>query len=118
MAADAEMSSAADDKKGDKPAVSAPEKQEVKVNTVQADIQHNLTLLKSAVSILEPRLTAKVLRTLNSIRKRLNGAALKEVIEATYPASESRFAEDASSPIELIKMLYTLFQMTNNKQFF
>lgn len=84
MAADTEMVSSEASKVDvakDKPAEPVP-------TTVQADIQHNLTLVRSAVSILEPRLVTKVLRTLGSIRKRLDVAALKEVIEAAFPPSE------------------------------
>lgn len=54
--------------------------------SVQADIEHNLSLLRSAVTILEPRLTTKVLRTLQSIRKRLDDGVLVEAIEKAFPA--------------------------------
>lgn len=57
-------------------------------SSVQADIAHNLGTLRSAVAILEPRLTTRVLRTLTSIRKRLTGAALREAVEAGFPAGE------------------------------
>lgn len=84
MAADAEMVSADTHKDASKTETTASEP----AASVQADIQHNLTLLRSAVSILEPRLTTKVLRTLGSIRKRLDAGALKEAIEAAFPSSE------------------------------
>ncbi|KWU43109.1 hypothetical protein RHOSPDRAFT_20068, partial [Rhodotorula sp. JG-1b] len=54
-----------------------------------ADIQHNLALLNQAVTLLEPRLTARALRSLTPIRKYLlqsapepNTAALAQVIRA------------------------------------
>lgn len=86
---DAEMASAQDAKDNSKAQSSEATTTTATATTVQGDIQHNLTLLRSAVSILEPRLTTKVLRTLGSIRKRLNGAALREVIEAAFPPGES-----------------------------
>lgn len=89
MAADAEMVSADAHKDASTADATASEP----AASVQADIQHNLTLLRSAVSILEPRLTTKVLRTLGSIRKRLDAAALKDAIEAAFPTSESPACE-------------------------
>ncbi|CAD6587891.1 MAG: 26S proteasome non-ATPase regulatory subunit [Cyphobasidiales sp. Tagirdzhanova-0007] len=62
--------------------------------SVQSDIAQNLGLLRSAASILEPRLTLKVLRTTNSIRKRLDAKVLKEVIETTFPAVDDSHAAD------------------------
>lgn len=61
-------------------------------SSVTADIAHNLATLRSAVAILEPRLTTRVLRTLTSIRKRLVGqpSALRESIEAAFPAGALR----------------------------
>lgn len=65
-----------------------------KPHTLQEDIQHNLSLIHSAVTILEPRLTTKVLRTTGAIRKRLaegdaGRTALVEIIEANFPDGES-----------------------------
>ena len=56
--------------------------------SVQSDIAQNLSLLRSAATILEPRLTLKVLRTTNSIRKRIDAKTLKQVIEVHFPAGK------------------------------
>lgn len=88
MAADAEMLSA--EGHADDSHTKASQSKSADASSVQADIQHNLTLLRSAVSILEPRLTTKVLRTLGSIRKRLTATVLRDVIEAAYPPSKLR----------------------------
>lgn len=90
MAADAEMTPAEGHTQDSKAPASQGNTGEAV--SVQADIQHNLTLIRSAVSILEPRLTTKVLRTLGSIRKRLTATALKDVIESAFPASKSNRA--------------------------
>lgn len=58
------------------------------VAVLTTNIQHNLALLNQAVTLLEPRLTARALRSLTPIRKYLqsapeaNRAALAQVIRA------------------------------------
>ncbi|GAA5969877.1 hypothetical protein JCM8115_006014 [Rhodotorula mucilaginosa] len=58
------------------------------VAVLTTNIQHNLALLNQAVTLLEPRLTARALRSLTPIRKYLqsapeaNTAALAQVIRA------------------------------------
>lgn len=103
MAADTEMVSSdapKTDATKDKATEAAPP-------SVQADIQHNLTLVRSAVSILEPRLVTKVLRTLGSIRKRLDAAALKEVIEAAFPPSKSVSDSDLCDALPKTRLIWT-----------
>lgn len=55
------------------------------VNTVQTDVAHNLTLLRSAVSLLEPRLTTKVIRTTASVRARLDASSLRDIVDTAFP---------------------------------
>nr|ASF90209.1 hypothetical protein SPAR04377 [Bartheletia paradoxa] len=53
--------------------------------TVIADVKHNLVLLERAVSTVEPRFTARVLRTITSLRKRVDGEILSKAVEESYP---------------------------------
>lgn len=50
-----------------------------------AEIKSNLILIEKAVSTLEPRFTHRVLRTLTSLRKRINEIVLRDAIEEVYP---------------------------------
>jgi 26S proteasome regulatory subunit N3 len=53
------------------------------------EIKQNLTLINRAVHNLEPRFTARVLRTLTGLRKKLYREALQEVVNDLYPKSQS-----------------------------
>lgn len=78
-----------DDKKDDKKdAKKEEEKEPVPPPTPQAEIKTNLLLIDRAVSTLEPRFTHRVLRTLTALRRRLDEAILKEVIEEAYPKGQ------------------------------
>lgn len=59
---------------------SAPEQ------TPAAEIVTNLSLVDRAVSTLEPRFTHRVLRSLTSLRKKLNIKVLMDAIDLAYPA--------------------------------
>lgn len=63
--------------------------------TPSTEIKNNAVLIERAVSTLEPRFTHRVLKSLTTLRKRLNGVYLKEAITALYPAGTS--VSDSSS---------------------
>lgn len=64
-------------------------KEEVKVPpTPVAEIKSNIALIDRAVSTLEPRFTHRVLRTLTSLRKRIDDKVLRDSIEDLYPKGE------------------------------
>jgi 26S proteasome regulatory subunit N3 len=50
-----------------------------------AEILANLALVDRAVSTLEPRYTHRVLRSLTSLRKKLDGKVLRDSIQQAYP---------------------------------
>ena len=54
-----------------------------------AEIKANVAFIERGVSTLEPRFTHRVLRTLTSLRKKLNWKVLRDAIEGVYPAGES-----------------------------
>lgn len=49
------------------------------------EIKNNAALIERAVSTLEPRFTHRVLRSLTTLRKRLDATVLKEASVALYP---------------------------------
>lgn len=55
-----------------------------------ADVKACYALLQQATTLFEPRLTLRVLRTLPSIRKRLNVGNLHEIIDGVYPQGMCR----------------------------
>lgn len=59
------------------------EKGEVAVNLAQ-EIKQNLSTIDKAVQSLEPRFTARALRTLTTLRKKLYREGLEEVVEGGY----------------------------------
>ncbi|KAI0078380.1 diphenol oxidase-A2 [Panus rudis PR-1116 ss-1] len=66
--------------------------------TPAQEIKANAALIERAVSSFEPRFTHRVLRTLTSLKKRLDDKALREVIEELY-------ANDASTKDSLLSWL-------------
>ncbi|EIM88919.1 diphenol oxidase-A2 [Stereum hirsutum FP-91666 SS1] len=54
-----------------------------------AEIKSNAGLIERAVSTLEPRFTHRVLRTLTSLRKKLDDRVLYEAVSEIYPAESS-----------------------------
>lgn len=56
---------------------------------IDVEIKQNLTLINRAVQNLEPRFTARVLRSLTTLRKKLYREALQEVVNDVYPKSQS-----------------------------
>lgn len=64
--------------------------------TPVAEIKANILLIERGVSSLEPRFTHRVLRTLTSLRKRIDDTVLRHAIEEAYPKgmdSYSRFVQ-------------------------
>ena len=55
-----------------------------------SEIKSNIALIERAVSTLEPRFTLRVLRSLNTLRKKLDDQVLQDAIEDVYPSG--RFA--------------------------
>src|SRR5258708_16889807 len=53
--------------------------------TPVAEIRANGQLIERAVSTLEPRFTHRVLRSLTTLRRKLNADILKDAFEAIYP---------------------------------
>jgi hypothetical protein len=53
-----------------------------------ADIKSNIALIERAVSTFEPRFTHRVLRTLTSLRKRIDDKVLRDAIEELYLKGE------------------------------
>lgn len=50
------------------------------------EIKANAALIDRAVSTLEPRFTHRVLRTLTSLRKRVDNKVLRDAIIEVYPS--------------------------------
>lgn len=67
------------------------------------EIKQNIVLITRAVHNLEPRFTARVLRTLTGLRRRMYREALSSVVESTYPSD----SPIKSSLIELVGLLPT-----------
>ncbi|KAH8101116.1 diphenol oxidase-A2 [Cristinia sonorae] len=88
MPADVDMKIKDDEAKKDNDTPTEETKPSVPVSPV-AEIKTNVTLIERAVSTLEPRFTHRVLRTLTSLRKKLNWKVLKEAIEGVYPADSA-----------------------------
>ena len=53
-----------------------------------AEIKSNVTLIERAVSTLEPRFTLRVLRTLTTLRKKLDDKVLRDAIESIFPSGQ------------------------------
>ncbi|KAG0125112.1 putative proteasome regulatory particle subunit (RpnC) [Tuber indicum] len=67
-----------DGKEGDR-------KEEDPVVVAINEIKENFTLLERAVSLFDARFTLRVLRSLSSLRRRLNPEILSKVVAETYP---------------------------------
>lgn len=53
--------------------------------TPAAEIKANAALIERAVSTFEPRFTHRVLRTLTTLKKKLDASILRNAIEELYP---------------------------------
>lgn len=53
--------------------------------TICTEVLSNIALIGRAVSTIEPRFTIRVLRTLNSTRKKLDKESLKAILNQAYP---------------------------------
>jgi len=72
------------------------------------EILANLALVDRAVSTLEPRFTHRVLRSLTSLRKKLDGKVLKDAIQQAYLADSeiretllSKLPTEQAEPVEM-----------------
>ncbi|KAJ7584924.1 PCI domain-containing protein [Mycena floridula] len=78
-----------DDKKEEK---KEEEKAPVPPPTPSAEIKTNLALIDKAVLTMEPRFTHRVLRSLGSLRKRVDAQILKNAVQEAYPECAVRNA--------------------------
>ena len=88
---DVEMKPADDKAKGEKKSEEKDEEKDAEAKpppTPVADIKSSILLIERAVSTLEPRFTHRVLRTLTSLRKRIDDKVLRDAIEELYPKGE------------------------------
>jgi 26S proteasome regulatory subunit N3 len=84
--ADVEMKPADDKKKtGDKQEDEKPEEKKEPPPTPVQEIKTNVALIERAVSTLEPRFTHRVLRSLTSLRKKLDDLILRDAVQENYP---------------------------------
>ena len=54
----------------------------------QTDLKQNFALLERAVATIESRFITRVLRTIASIRKRLNANVLSQAIQLAFPRGQ------------------------------
>lgn len=88
MAIDVDMKMKDQDTKKDDATTTESETKPTLPPSPVSEIKTNVVLIERAVSTLEPRFTHRVLRTLTSLRKRLNWKVLKDAIEGVYPAGK------------------------------
>ena len=89
MAADIDMKTKGEETKKDETSTTeSPEPKPPVPQSPASLIKANVSLIERAVSTLEPRFTHRVLRSLTSLRKRLDWKVLKEAIEGVYPPGE------------------------------
>lgn len=75
-----------------KPAAETKGAKEVKEETKKAppspvsEIKSNVALIERAVATLEPRFTHRVLRSLTTLRKKLDDKVLRDAIEEIFPS--------------------------------
>lgn len=55
------------------------------ISSHSTEILNNITLIGRAVSTIEPRFTARVLRTLTTLRRRLTKNTMKSVLNQAFP---------------------------------
>ncbi|TRM63585.1 PCI domain-containing protein [Schizophyllum amplum] len=85
--ADVEMKPAdSKDKKDEKKDERQEEAKPAPPPTPQQEIKANAALIERAVSMMEPRFTHRVLRTLTALRKRIDDSVLRDAIQDAYPA--------------------------------
>ncbi|WWC61685.1 uncharacterized protein I303_104270 [Kwoniella dejecticola CBS 10117] len=72
---------------------------EVPVLSTEDEILNNITLIGKAVSTIEPRFTIRVLRTLTTLRKKLNKAVLKNVLDQAFPKGSKTGQSLIANPI-------------------
>ncbi|KAI0918573.1 hypothetical protein AcW1_009573 [Taiwanofungus camphoratus] len=89
--ADVEMKPPVDEKKiqGDETKSTGEESKDKKPSSPVAEIKSNAALIERAVSTLEPRFTHRVLRSLTSLRKRLDDKVLRDAVEDVYTNPDS-----------------------------
>ncbi|WVF71655.1 hypothetical protein IAT40_006463 [Kwoniella sp. CBS 6097] len=74
-------------------------KVEVPVLTTEEEILANIALIGRAVTTTEPRFTIRVLRTLTSLRKKLDKDVLKKVLDQAFPKGSKTGQQLIASPI-------------------
>ncbi|WOO85576.1 putative 26S proteasome regulatory subunit rpn3 [Vanrija pseudolonga] len=77
----------------------AEAKPEPVVLTVEDEILNSIQLIGRAVATIEPRFTARVLRTLTGLRKKLTRPALKAAIERAFPRGSKTGQALIAAPI-------------------
>ncbi|WVQ99237.1 hypothetical protein IAU59_006369 [Kwoniella sp. CBS 9459] len=74
-------------------------KVEVPVLPADEEILANIALIGRAVTTIEPRFTIRVLRTLTSLRKKLDKDVLKKVLDQAFPKGSKTGQQLIASPI-------------------
>ncbi|OCF40348.1 26S proteasome regulatory subunit N3 [Kwoniella heveanensis CBS 569] len=74
-------------------------KVEVPVLTTEEEILNNITLIGRAVTTIEPRFTIRVLRTLTTLRKKLDKVVLKKALDQAFPKGSKTGQQLIASPI-------------------
>lgn len=72
--------------------------------TPVAEIKSNVALLERAVTTLEPRFTHRVLRSLNTLRKRLDDTVLRNAVTELYTKGPSIHLQ-VISPAEAVNQI-------------
>ncbi|WVR07220.1 hypothetical protein IAU60_004261 [Kwoniella sp. DSM 27419] len=88
-----------EDKASDAAAGAADKPVEVPVLSTEEEILNNITLIGRAVTTIEPRFTIRVLRTLTTLRKKLNKEALKSVLDQAFPKGSKTGQQLIASPV-------------------
>ncbi|OCF36915.1 26S proteasome regulatory subunit N3 [Kwoniella heveanensis BCC8398] len=74
-------------------------KVQVPVLTTEEEILNNITLIGRAVTTIEPRFTIRVLRTLTTLRKKLDKDVLKKALDQAFPKGSKTGQQLIASPI-------------------
>ncbi|KAL1405436.1 26S proteasome non-ATPase regulatory subunit [Vanrija albida] len=89
----------AKDAKADPKADAEAKVEPAPVLTVEEEILNSIQLIGRAVATIEPRFTARVLRTLTGLRKKLTRPALKAAIDRAFPRGSKTGQALIASPL-------------------